>query len=314
MSYAVIPTIIAGPAIVTRGAQVWYTEGDITIDIEQSTWEPMTARFGGIGMRPTSFPVVTVSFKPDGQIVAAKMAATFPYTGADVGKSIFTGTDVPLVINSVDGNKYTFTRSGICGVPSLVLAADKTAFDGTLQFRCLAGLGLDPTATNAILKCESSAYPADTGFSETAILATSYTAAYGAGSGLTAMESLDGFRLECPIRTQQIRTDRHGVVSEMLVSVGPATCRFTPVGMTDVIWASIANDDGSTLALPGQAASATDLVISGTGLTVTMAKAWVSGSGMGFGVAIPRHGGLVFHSRTVFTTGTPAKPLTIAVA
>jgi hypothetical protein len=314
MSYSVIPTVIAGPAILTRAAQVWYSESDIKVGIEQSTWEPMTARFGGIGLRPTSFPVVTVSFKPDGQVVAAKMAASFPYTGADVGKSIFTTADVPLVINSINGKQYTFTRSGICGVPSLNLAADKPAIDGTLQFRCLAGIGLDPTATNSYLKIETVSYPGDTGFSETSILATSYTAAYGSGTGLTAMESLDGFRLECPIRTQQIRTDRHGVVDERLVSVGPATCKFTPVGMTDTIWSSIANADGAALSVPGSAASATDLVISGTGLTVTMAKAWVAGSGLGFGVNDPNFGELVFHSRTVFTTGTPAKPLTIAVA
>jgi hypothetical protein len=306
-----MPTQIAGPAIITRAGQVWYSEGDIDVDIAQETWEPTTSRFGGIGLRPKSFPVVTISFKPDGQVTAARMTAAFPYSSASVGTCIFGAADVPLVINSVDGNQYTFKRSGTCGTPSLYLGVDKTAFDGTLQFRCIAGIGLDPTAANSILKIEAVAYPADSGFDETKIIAPGFSAAYGAGSGLTAMESVDGFKIECPIRTQQMSCNRFGVVKEMLVSVGPAVCRFTPAGMTDAIWLTIANADGSVIATPGTASSSTDLVVTGTGLVVTMAKAWIGGSKMGFGVSKERHGELAFYSRTVFTAGVPAKLLTI---
>jgi hypothetical protein len=174
------PAQIAGPAIATRGAQVWYSEGDIDIDASQGTWEPQTSRFGGLGPRITSFPIIKVSFKPDGQLTAAKITATWPYSSADVGKSIFTAANVPLTINSVDGQQYVFTRSGVSGTPGLYLGVDKTAFDGTLQFTCLPGVGLDPTAAASILAITGVAYPGDAGFDETKIISPSYTAAYGA--------------------------------------------------------------------------------------------------------------------------------------
>lgn len=306
---------IAGPAIVTFDSQVWYSEGDIEVDISQAEWEPQTSRFGGIGPRIQSLPVARVSFKPDGQVTAGRAAKAFPYGLADVGKSVFGAADKTLVIHTLAGQIYTFGKAALVGTPTLVLAADKTFFDGQLQFMCIGKTNVDPTTADAVLDITAGAFT-DASFDETDVLTPGYTAAYGVGAGLTAMESLDGFRLECPIRVQELSVNRFGVVGAYLTGIGPATCRFTPAGMTESTWLTLVNWDGASVRLPGTATGAgtTDLVITGTGLTVTLPKAGVQAGKLAYGVAKERLGEVVFHNRAVFTAGVPGSLLTIAAS
>ena len=304
-------THIVGPAIVTFDSQTWYTEGDISVSIEQATWQPQSSRFGPLGQRIKSLPVGRVSFKPDGQVTSGRAAKAFPYTMANVGQSIMGST---LTIQTLAGQLYTFARAGVVTSPDLVLAADTTAFDGSMAFLCLGSASAEPTAANSFLTIASQAF-ADTSFAETTVLSPGYTAAYGT-SPFDAMESLDGFRLSCPISISEISINRFGTIGAQLTGLGPAMCRFTPAGMSEANWKTLANLDGATVRLPGTnvGSGTTDLVITGTGLTVTLPKCGVSACNLAFGAATARLGELVFHSRPVFTTGVPAAALTISVS
>jgi hypothetical protein len=70
------------------------------------------------------------------------------------------------------------------------------------------------------------------------------------------------------------------------------------------------------LKLPGQDVSAdsTDLVITGTGLTVTLAKAGIQAGGFAFGTVKERFGTVTFYNRAVFAVGVPGSLLMIAVS
>lgn len=306
---------IAGPAIVTFDSQTWYCEGDITVSIEQATWTPGTSRFGGLGPRIASLPVGRVSFKPSGMVTSGTVAKAFPYGMADVGKSIFGAVDKTLVIHTLAGQIYTFGKAAVVQTPTLVLAADKTFFDGSLGFMCIGKTNVDPTTADAFLDITAGAFT-DVSFDETKVITPGFTAAYGATTGLTAMEALDGFRIECPIQTSELRVNRFGVIGAYLTGVGPASARFTPAGMTEAVWLTLVNLDGASARLPGTAvgAGSTDLVITGTGLTVTVPKCGVQASALAFGTAKERLGEVVFQNRAVFTLGVPGSLLTIAVS
>jgi len=304
---------IAGPAIVTFDSQIWYSEDDIEVDIVQAEWEPTTSRFGALGPRVKSLPVGRISFKPSGMVTAGTMAKAFPYTAADVGKSIFGAADKTLTIHTVAGQLYTFQKAGLVQTPGLILAADKTAFDGSIVFMVLSKTNTDPAAADSFVDIAATAFT-DVSFDETKVLSPGYTAAWGL-TPYDAMESVDGFRVDCPISISELSVNRVGVVGAYLTSIGPASCRFTPAGMTEANWVSLVNFDGAGLKLPGaNVATATNLVITGTGLTVTLAKAGCSAGKLGYGTAKERLGEVVFKNRTTFTAGVPANPLTIAVS
>ena len=305
---------IAGPAILTFDSQVWYTEGDIDVDIQQAEWEPQSSRYGNLGPRIRSLPVARVSFKPDGQVTSGRASKAFPYTLASVGASVFAAVDKTLVIQTLAGQAYTFGKAALIQSPTLVLSASKTFFDGSMVFMCLTKTNVDPTTTDSFLDIAAVAF-SETTFDETKILSPGYTAALGAVSGLTAIESLDGFRIELPIRVQELSVDRFGVIGAHLTGLGPATCRFTPAGLTEAIWLTLVNLDGASVRLPGQTTAGTnDLVISGTGITVTIPDVGVQASKLGFGSAKERLGEVVCHSKPIFTVGVPGSLLTITVS
>jgi hypothetical protein len=305
---------IRGPAIVTFDSQVWYSDGDIDVDIQQATWDVSTSRFGIIDKRVKSLPVAKVSFKPSGMLTSGLAAKAFPYTLASVGQSIFGATDKPLTIQTLAGQLYTFGKAAVTGSPALYLGADKCVFDGTLQFMCINKTSVDPTTADAFLDITATAF-ADVSFDETKVISPGFSAAYGL-TPYDVMESLDGFRIELPIQTAEQSVNRFGVIGAMLTSIGPATCKFTPAGMTEANWISLVNLDGANVRLPGasSASGATNLVISGTGLTVTLTKAGCVSSRIGFGAAKERLGELTFFNRAVFTAGVPGSLLTIAVS
>lgn len=306
---------IAGPAIVTFNSGKWYTEGDITVDIAQAEWEPSTSRFGGLGPRIKSLPVGKVSFKPSGMVTSGIVAKAFPYFLEDIGTSIFGAADKTLVIQTLAGQAYTFGKAAVTQSPSLVLAADKTAFDGNMEFMVLHKTNTDVLTADSFLDIAAVAW-SDVSFDETKVITPGFTAAYGVTSGLTAMESLDGFRLSLPIKTAELAVNRFGTIGARLTGLGPAECRFTPAGMTEAVWLTLVNLDGASLRLPGTATGAgtVDLVITGTGLTVTLPKAGCMASKLGFGAAKERLGEVVFHNRAVFTVGVPGSLLTITVS
>jgi hypothetical protein len=307
-------THIVGPAIVTFDSQIWYTEGDIDVDIQQQEWTPSTSRFGGLGPRIKSLPVGRVSFKPDGQVTSGRVGKAFPYGLADVGKSVFGASDKTLVIQTLAGQAYTFGKAALIQTPTLVLAADKTFFDGSMVFMCVGKSNIDPTTSDAFLDVAAVAW-SDTSFDETKVITPGFSAAYGL-TPFDAMEALDGFRVEYPISVSEKSVNRSGVIGAYLTGVGPATCRFAPAGMTEANWVTLAKLDGASVALPGTAVGAgtTNLVISGTGLTVTLNKCGVQARKLGFGTDKERLGELVFKTRAVFTAGVPGSHLTIAVS
>jgi hypothetical protein len=304
---------IAGPAIVTFDSQVWYSEGDIDVDIQQSTWEPSTSRFGNLGPRIKSLPVGKVSFKPSGMVTSGLAAKAFPYGLGDVGKSIFGASDKTLAIQTLAGKLYTFQKAALMQVPGLVLAADKTAWDGTIAFMVITKTNTAPTTAGSFLAITTVAF-ADVSFDDSKVLSPGYTAAYGAS--FTAIESLDGFRVECPIRISEKSVNSFGVIGAYLTGIGPARCRFTPAGMTEANWLTLANAEGASVRMPGVpvGSGSTDLVISGTGLTVTLNKAGIDASKLAFGTDKERLGEVVFETRAVFAAGVPGSLVTIAVA
>ena len=306
---------IAGPAIVTFDSTVWYSEDDIAVDIVQAEWEPSVSRFGNLGPRIKSLPVAKVTFKPSGQITTALVAKAFPYTNANVGTSIFGAADKTLVINTLAGQKYTFQKAGLMQTPGIYLGVDKTAFDGSIGFMCIGKTNTDPAVADTFLDIAAEAF-ADVSFDESKVITPGFAAAYGVTSGLTAMDSLDGFKIECPIKISELSVNRFGVIGAYLTGIGPATCRFTPAGMTEAVWLTLVNLDGTAVRLPGTASGAgtTDLVITGTGLVVTIPKCGCVASKLAYGTAKERLGEVTFHGRTVFTLGVPAALITFAVS
>jgi hypothetical protein len=121
------------------------------------------------------------------------------------------------------------------------------------------------------------------------------------------MESMDGFTFTPEMTVAEMAVDRFGVIAAKLTDL-MASVRFRPVGLTGAQMLALGQYDGASAYLPGQrVGTGTDLVISGTGLTVTLYSAGVSEDALNFGEE-PRLGELVFVPKRTWTAGV-ADPL-----
>ncbi|MCX6994136.1 MAG: hypothetical protein NT011_13480 [Kiritimatiellaeota bacterium] len=308
-----LPAYIAGPAIVTFDTNIIYSRDDIIVSAKHETWDVNTSRYGKIDTRNKSLSA-EVTLTPVGQI--QNLTKFFPYSLSDVGKKIFPAVDLPLVIHSIDGTKYTFARAAMIKMPSLKLAATDTFF-GSMSFLCLRKSAADPAAADSFLKVEAAAFT-DATFDETKIASPGYTAAYGT-TPYDVIESLDGFTIDIGMDIIRDYVDRFGCVSARLKSLS-ASAKFTPAGLTEAQWATLVALDGASTFLPGQShgKAGTDLVITGgttpMAVSCTIHKCGISGSGLNFGEKA-RLGELEFApAKATWTAGVPNPLWTFAVA
>lgn len=299
------PTIIAGPAIIQHNGQTYYTEGDITLNLNRETFNVVTALAGTIDERLVS-QLVEIRFKPVGALdVVAKY---LPYAATQIGSLLIDQTTPKsVVIWAKDGVKTTWANGFVSALPSFTLSPTATAI-GEMTITVLDDPTEEPTdaaAWNAI----TSAALADTSFDETKILTPRYTAEWGSFADI---ESEAGFTFEPVMSISPKRVANYGNVNFMLTDL-VVGARFVPTNLTEAeIWQLLRLQDSGAL-LPGQSLGSTDdLVISGGGVSFTLAQCGPKTAVTQYGLEPLRQGEVVFVSRKKWTAGTLQALFTIA--
>ena len=118
-------SLITGPAVITHRGLTHYSDGsaNITATLETADAQIMTDGLGPLDVRPTD-AIMRVTLTPDGRLASAADANGLFYTlGLAHGASIFTGTDLPLVVKPFDANqkKLTLMAAGITRPPVITL-------------------------------------------------------------------------------------------------------------------------------------------------------------------------------------------------
>ena len=135
---------------------------------------------------------VKVKFVPCGEWES--LAVLFPYAATVPGTSIFTGSDVPLTIESLtsDKDKVVVKAAAVTKCPDIILGAKETLF-GEVEF---TGVPADDTewddADRLLAVTTNGAAPSASGFATASIITQGYTAA---GANLGSFETYDGFRI-----------------------------------------------------------------------------------------------------------------------
>lgn len=287
--------ILRGPAIVQFNSVDFYSQGDIEVEIDEESFEIITSAYGKVDERIAN-RIAKVRFTPAGEWES--LATLFPYASTIVGASIFTGTDVPLAIQTLDGRKITFQAAALTKMPDLILSAVKTAF-GQVEFTCI---GKDNTAwstASSFVAVTSVSMPAST-FDPAAVKISPWTAAWGVTTPWDGFQSKDGFSVNWDLKFGRLDTDTDGLVDMMfeslavMVKAQAIVSVPTPGGITEqnVIDALIIQGAGAVRGKSYQAlANNANLVLTATdGRTFTANKASMKGTGFKFGATTVRQG------------------------
>mgnify|MGYP000491052721 CR=1 FL=1 len=284
-------SLVKGPCKITFSGGTFYSKGDVEVAVETQTINIETSAHGKVDERIID-ATVKVKFVPCGEWES--LAVLFPYAATVPGTSIFTGSDVPLTIESLtsDKDKVVVKAAAVTKCPDIILGAKETLF-GEVEF---TGVPADDTewddADRLLAVTTNGAAPSASGFATASIITQGYTAA---GANLGSFETYDGFRITFGLQTNPIETDRLGVLDHSFVSLNvEAKCK--PI-LTAAQIIAAAKVDGSN-ARRGRSINAygENLVITGdTGaVIVTLNKAAVKNAALHFHHSTPRPGEMTF--------------------
>ena len=203
---------------------------------------------------------------PDGRLDATIAAMLWPYGNPIIGTGIFSDTDAPLVIHgqlAAAVDLETFGAAALEEMPALKFSSVETAV-GAATFLCLRKNNVDWDAANSLLtQADAGGSMADAGFAPSGIITQAYTAAWGAKTGFTDIDTIDGFNVEFQIGYSDDSTDRHGLINRRLKTVS-ARVRCNPLGPTrQQILAALEIQGAGAGRGQSRQANAADLVITG---------------------------------------------------
>lgn len=302
-------SIIRGPAVVQFDSTSFFSKGDIELDLGLETMDIETSAHGKVDERVTE-RVSKVRFTPAGEF--ENLSVLWPYGATVIGTSIFGATDKPLVIHTLAGKTLTFAAAAVTKMPNLILSATKTLI-GDVEFTCLGTDNEAWTETDNLVAVASASY-SDATFDPASILTQPYSAAWGATSPWDAINTFDGWSVEFDLGLEPVRTDSDGTIDMTFSALGvSASCQ--PVGITEqqAIDALKLQGAGNYRGRSLQANS-NDLVISGTGVVVTVKKAQLKTAPMGFGPRTPRVGTLMWTATRPFSLGVAGALFTVATS
>jgi hypothetical protein len=300
-------TIIRGPAIVTFNGATLYSKGDIELELGVETFNVETAMHGKVDERVAS-RVARIRFTPDGQYES--MGVIWPYGAMNLGDSVFTAADIPLVIKTKAGQVLTFSAAAITKMPSLMLGSSKTIL-GDIEFTALGKDNEAWTVANNLVTVTSAAF-SDTSFDPASIITQPYTGVWGVSAPWSSITTFDGWQVDFDLSLNPITTDGDGIVDMTFASLA-VTAKCRPIGITETqLITALGLQGGGNARGRSLQTGSSDLVISNTGVTVTVKSAQLKSGPMAFGSGTPRIGELTWVATRKFAAGVASPLFTVA--
>jgi hypothetical protein len=233
-----VPLRITGPAVVVFNGQTYNFADGLKGSIKADTERLNVDGFGTIAEFSTGF-VVEFTGKPAGVINLSYIQSVFVDVRNKEGQTIFTNTDLPLVVwalhpfDGTDLNKVTWNRGAIKKSPDMLLSATKgPIFGGDMTFSVLMKSDFILNAPNAWYTAINAPFTG-TPMDINTIRMARYTAALGVRSSpYDSMLSIDGFTLSNTWTTTDLAVDNYGVFDQVYTSTAyEATCKFKPANL-----------------------------------------------------------------------------------
>lgn len=306
-------TLVSGPCKIVRSGSTLFTEGDLVIAPRLSLQDVATSMHGVVGASLDDV-VYEATFTPCG--VYAYNSILFPYIGngsndseQKPGYRIMTDSDVPTVITGRDGGVYTLKASAITQMPDLFLGPTRSLF-GPATITAVVANAANPEDADSFMSVGSGSY-SDATFNPSAIVRQRYTAAWGAVSGFTSFQAQDFWTVQSQLALEPVQVQ--GYTRDIRIRSLRYMAKCIPVGPTGAqIEAALRAQGSGAVEGRRQSGGAADLVITGSGVSVTLKNAALREAGYVFGGVPLRNGEIGLETTIAFSSGIPVPQLILA--
>jgi hypothetical protein len=296
-------TLAGGPAHITYGGATAHLAADSKVDIVPSNEVIKSSMYGNVDEAAADL-ILRCTGQP---LTYENLSVWFPYLTLVLGQIYPTGTDTPLVYLSNNGDVVTVRSAVITKMPDIVLGVADPIL-GDIEFAGIIGDGMDPETANSYYTLTTGQTYVAPSLDKTKIPRQKYTAAWGTVTGFTSFQALDKWTISWELDLQAVKVQGRTVAYKLMAIRALAKC--IPVGPT-------ASQIDAALKYQGTGAThghkiggtGVDLVITGTGVSVTIKNAALKTAGFVFGAQTLRNGEIGFVSTV---TGTQTVVAVIA--
>lgn len=307
--------LILGPGYLTwNTGNFRFGEGGIKVKFLKNYREVSTEEFGRIDTTQTDRRIEVTGKLWSG---FENLALLFPASmlTPTIGAKLFGIVDKPVTINGQDGSRLLLPRGMVTEFTNLHLGVDAELWSGEVKFTCLLATDSLPTDAAAYYtESEANSYTAPT-FTKTNFLAPHVTAAWGTRTGMTAMVFRKGLEIsgKYDLNFEQCYVDGLGTL-DCIVNGFEGSAKGMPIGPT---LAQVLSNSGmgSAFGALQSAANTDNLVITATGLAITLYAAFLSeNDGLAWARQNHRIGDLTWRTTVPFTAGAPTARMAVGTS
>jgi hypothetical protein len=176
------------PGHLVFDSATFYSETGWKAAISEEVVEIQSDNFGIFDSAPVG-RLVKISGKPQ-QFTPASLAKLFPHGAKRMGASIFGTSDKAAVLHLVDGTKMTVPCAAVYKEPAMICGAGKPIL-GEVEFWGIAGLNADAGLLATYFAKATQAYPGDTTWDGTEVLAPAWHTSWTDSGGASAWDNID---------------------------------------------------------------------------------------------------------------------------
>jgi len=298
--------LIIGPGYLTRNAANFrFGDGGIKIKFMKKFREVSAEEFGRFDSTQTDRQIEITGklwsgYENLGQLFPATMLTPV------IGSTLFGVSDITCTVNGQDGSRFVAKRSMITQFTNLDLSTEKELWSADVKILCLLASGSTPTTANAYYTyTESNSYTAPS-FTKNNFLAPAITASWGARTGMTSMAFRKGLSVtgKYDLDFEPCYVDGFGTI-DGIVNGFECGAKGNPVGPT--LTQILANMGmGGALGALESAANTDDLVITASGLAISVYSAFIEqNDAFAWARKQNRVGDLTWRSTVPFAAGAP---------
>jgi len=301
--------LIIGPGYATRnGFNFRYDDGGARVKFMKKFREVSAEEFGRFD-----------STQYDRQIEISiklwsgyeNLAALFPssmLTPTIGGRIMPSGSDVPFTFNAQDGGRVVVANTAITAFTNLTLSTEKNLWSADLKSIGLLKSGALPTDANAYFTESTGNSYAAPSFTKSNFLAPAPVVSWGARAGFTSMAMRKGLAIDgkFEINWEPGFVDGYGTLDGVIDGF-EASAKGQPIGPT---LAQYLNGLGYGTAFGAlqSTANTDDLVITASGLAITLPQSFIedAGDGIAYARKTQRLPETTWRTTVPFSAGAPA--------
>ena len=282
--------LIIGPGYATRnGANFRYDDGGARVKFMKKFREVSAEEFGRFDSTQYDRQIeISIKLWSGYENLAALFPSTM-LTPTIGGRIMPVGSDIPFTFNAQDGSRIVVANTAITAFTNLTLSTEKNLWSADLKAIGLLKTGALPTDANAYFTSSSGNSYTAPSFTKSNFLAPAVTVSWGSRTGFTSMAMRKGLAIDgkFEINWEPGFVDGYGTLDGIIESF-EATAKGSPIGPTEPQYEAQVGM-GSTFGALESSVNTDDLVVTASGLAITLPQSFIADFGEGIAYSRKTH-------------------------